>query len=368
MNFPVPSNKLIIESSSFRDEKSRHEQIISDHYFNYSVDLLVPNCSKIPESVISSVSDSHQYFVVHDVPISELVKALFVDTFHRKGYFSALSYNTKIDTDNVASVLPTGKLVLSVSKDIYEELGIVGRSSVFDERRKPTRFIIEIDLLNPSFQEGKKNYEHVQWCFKDRLDLVFTFMVTWQPNDFNQTDLLEKYFKDYTVQSLSVQHETTSLKNLQVPVISSDSLCMHPLHAAATDKDTWIYNATEIHEWIGAIACKCQCSGEADSFLNTYHHPEPSRHVPSTICARWKGFIASKSVSTMLKSLRSLFVTNTDIPWIAMSVHGFMDSPVSWKTREHGFHKFGDNLYTYVVFPDDRYILYTAIGTNDVCP
>ncbi len=33
-----------------------------------------------------------------------------------------------------------GELILSVTKDTYEELGLEGKPSVFDERRKPTRY------------------------------------------------------------------------------------------------------------------------------------------------------------------------------------------------------------------------------------
>ncbi|XP_033117367.1 ribonuclease P protein subunit p40-like isoform X2 [Anneissia japonica] len=363
MNFPVPSSKLVVESSSFCNEKSRHQQHVLDHYFNYSIDVLVPNSTELP--VLSSGFDCTSY-IIHNLPVAELVKKSFADTLLKKGYFSALSHNTWIDSDNVVAVLPTGKLVLSVSKDIYEELGIVGRPSTFDERRKPKKFFIEIDLLSPSFQEGKKNYEHVQWCFKDRLDLIFSFMVTWQPKD-SQIDLLHNYFKAFTLQSLPVKNDVSVLGTLQVPEIYGDCLHKHP-SLGIVDKDTGLHNAVEFYEWMGAVTCKCQCAGEPDSFLSTYHHPEPSLTVPSSACARWQGFISSRAVVSLLQTLRSFLVTNADVPWIAMSVHGFMDSPVSWKNREHGFHKFGDNLYTYVVFPDDKYILYTAVGTDDLCP
>ena len=50
-----------------------------------------------------------------------------------------------------------------------------------------------------------------------------------------------------------------------------------------------------------------------------------------------------------------------------MTVHGFADSPVSWGKSEHGYHACGDNLYTFVVFPEDngRYWYIRAMGACD---
>ena len=52
-------------------------------------------------------------------------------------------------------------------------------------------------------------------------------------------------------------------------------------------------------------------------------------------------------------------------PWCSVTVHGFMDSPVTDNGREHGFFNNGDNLYTYILFPDGAWV-YTALGGKDV--
>ena len=59
-------------------------------------------------------------------------------------------------------------------------------------------------------------------------------------------------------------------------------------------------------------------------------------------------------------------VTSQDVPWVAMTVWGFTDSPVTWKNNEHGHFLSGENFYTFVIFPDDNYWLYTAMGSNDI--
>ena len=48
-----------------------------------------------------------------------------------------------------------------------------------------------------------------------------------------------------------------------------------------------------------------------------------------------------------------------------MTVHGFQDSPVSWKKWEHSYHDHGDNILTIVIFPNQDYWLYMALGSRD---
>lgn len=66
-----------------------------------------------------------------------------------------------------------------------------------------------------------------------------------------------------------------------------------------------------------------------------------------------------------LFSDRNLLKT-ADLPWVAVTVWGFTDCPVTWKQNEHGHFVSGENLYTFVLFPNDQYWLYTAMGDQDV--
>lgn len=53
-------------------------------------------------------------------------------------------------------------------------------------------------------------------------------------------------------------------------------------------------------------------------------------------------------------------------PWVAVNVWGFEDSPVSWKTCEHGWHLSGDNHYTAVLFDTGQFWFISALGTHDL--
>lgn len=54
--------------------------------------------------------------------------------------------------------------------------------------------------------------------------------------------------------------------------------------------------------------------------------------------------------------------------WASLTVHGFVDSPVSWGREEHGVLKGGGNFYSLLLFQDHTYQLYLAAGANDSCP
>lgn len=109
--------------------------------------------------------------------------------------FYALSIGDRIDQHNACCILPTGKMILSVDKDTYEQLGLTGKKSAFSSRLKANRFSkclsaftctlrqphtlhrsyqkdITIDLTAPSFKPGKKNYDRVRWCLTDRVSPV----------------------------------------------------------------------------------------------------------------------------------------------------------------------------------------------------
>ncbi|XP_038070339.1 ribonuclease P protein subunit p40-like [Patiria miniata] len=382
VEFLSPKSKTIFESSAFIHKNSRHTSCVSDHYFNHAVEVFLPCCDSLPDAVQVSSPQRQEYYAVKRLPLAELTNAEFVSRFVKAGRLYVLSIGQHIDTHNVAAILPTGRLILSVNKDTYQELGLEGKPSQFEKPRKVTKYSVEVNLVAESFCKGKKNYERVQWCFKDRLDLTFDFLLAWQPNDPSQSldDLGSFWSSKYECLRVEQRQHSFQMRNQSIPVIDS-SLLLHRQHKSNQDasrmngssqgcEETQVRScdAAEVYEWLGAVACQCDCSGASDSFVNTYRCPEPSQQVSSSVCHRWTGLITSERILHMLDALRSK-VECSRMPWAALTVHGFTDSPVSWGSREHGFSKYGNNLYTFVIFPkEQRYWLIMGIGDHDVCP
>ena len=40
--------------------------------------------------------------------------------------------------------------------------------------------VVEVDLTAPYFVPGKKHYDRVRWCLKDKQQLTFKFLMSWK--------------------------------------------------------------------------------------------------------------------------------------------------------------------------------------------
>jgi len=67
-----------------------------------------------------------------------------------------------------------------MNKDVYMQLGLEGKPSEFSQKQR-SRYVVKVDLTSSYFHPGKKYYKRVEWCFADRLNLVFDFVVAWVP-------------------------------------------------------------------------------------------------------------------------------------------------------------------------------------------
>ncbi|KAF4790951.1 hypothetical protein TURU_136118 [Turdus rufiventris] len=249
----APRHLLVCERGHARHPRSRHEAHVRDHAYSCRVSFLIPECGMLPEVLKSTIADIGEYYLVRNLPVHELVAHEFIDAFVKKGSCYALTYKTKIDQDNTAALLPSGKLILSVDKDTYEELGLQGRPSQYSGK-KVMRYIVTIDLTDAGFHPESKKHNRVLWALKEKKPLEFDFLLAWY--------------------------------NTGLPCIE---LCCY--------------------------------------------FGEPKLAY-----------------------------------WLTLTVHGFADSPVSWRESEHGFHKGGENLYNFVIFRNLDYWLQMAVGAHDDCP
>lgn len=74
-----------------------------------------------------------------------------------------------------------GRLVLNMNKDVYTQLGLEGQP-VRSSHKDVSRYVVNVNLISPQFVPGKKNYQRVLWCFTDRLNLLFDFVLAWLPH------------------------------------------------------------------------------------------------------------------------------------------------------------------------------------------
>lgn len=117
------------------------------------------------------------------------------------------------------------------------------------------------------------------------------------------------------------------------------------------------------------MSCHLNLSNSsADSYSSTLACPEPSREANGVIVAgRWTGMIAPRAVHNIIEAA-SHAVTQTARAdaWIAVSVWGFDDTPVSWGVKEHGHCVGGENNYTVLLLPEGNYVRFASVDPHDM--
>ncbi|XP_029446449.1 ribonuclease P protein subunit p40 isoform X2 [Rhinatrema bivittatum] len=321
------------------------------------ISFLIPECGVLPDRLKSVIQNFGKYYLVKDLPLHEFVTHEFIDSFINKGAFYALSYNTKIDQDNTAAVLPTGKLILSLDKDTYEELGLQGRPSLYSGK-KVMRYIVTIDLTDAAFLPDTKKHKRVLWALQENKPLKFDFLVGWHSADM-ETSTAMSYFSKLNMKVYEPKISSSILRDLHCPVLENSELQGKPEESCS---------AQELFDWLGAVSNNVDCNNHSYSFISTYCCPQPSTILGQACLCTLTGFIIPEKIHHLLDHLRQYFDEPKLAQWVTLTVHGFADSPISWRESEHGFHKGGENLYSFVVFNNQDYWLQMAVGTNDDCP
>eukprot|EP01083_Nonionella_stella_P131773 400584_1 len=145
------------------------------------------------------------------------------------------------------------------------------------------------------------------------------------------------------VKSRDTKHKPTKFRNTQLDLETESTM-------------------RELYDWLGLVSCRCEeslaslndRSDEARTFISAFACPSLQIGAPGrALSHRWRGMIPSGAPSGKLAEARSL-VDSGQVPWAALSVWGFPDSPVSWTPNEHTFTLSGDNGWTWIVLPGGR--------------
>ncbi|XP_058528630.1 ribonuclease P protein subunit p40 isoform X2 [Ochotona princeps] len=321
----TPRHLLVCEKSNFGHEKSRHRHVVETHYYNYRVSFLIPECALLPQELKSLVTEFGPYYLVKNLPVHELISPEFINTFVKKGSCYALTYNTNIDEDNTVALLPS---------------------------------VVSIDLMDLSLNLISKKYERISWSFKEKKPLKFDFLFAWH-NTGAQELAVVSYFGSYQIREHQPQVAVSSLGELPCPVLQSRELGGQPDASCG---------ALELFDWLGAVCSDASLTNEPSDFVSTCCCPQPSTVLARACLCTITGFLLPEKVVLLLEQLRHYFDEPKLAPWLTLSVHGFADSPVSWREKEHGFRRGGEHLYSFVVFSNQDYWLQMAVGAEDDCP
>lgn len=140
----IPKSKVVFFKSSFQNTKSSHKRCVEDHYFNHQIEICLPieNNSKEFEKIMNQILEFEKdhFYYIGKTCLKDIVQDAY--THFQKGcQVYSISLSTQIDVSNTFVILPTGVLILSLTKDTYEKLGLQGRKGEFNDK-----YIVEVNF------------------------------------------------------------------------------------------------------------------------------------------------------------------------------------------------------------------------------
>ncbi|XP_030258998.1 ribonuclease P protein subunit p40 isoform X4 [Sparus aurata] len=346
----TPRSLLVCDRSSFLNEKNRISSQVEQLHFNYKVSLLLPECSSAPSHLDAVFNSFNSFYLIRNMPIYELLDKHFLKTAVYQGSVYGVSYRTRIDEDNCVALMPNGHLSLSLDKDSFELLGVEGKPSRFNHRTT-CRYVVCVDLTDSSMAPGGRGYQRLLTGLRSRLQLKTDFLLSHHPGGgASLQDLLSRY--DWSEHRPDVSSHT--LTDLSCPALQSCDLQSCDPHS--------------LLEWIGAVDAHISCENSSSSFLSSLVCPEPKTTVSRALSVSVCGLLLPQDVHRLIQQIRYYLEQPRLESWVSLTVHGFVDSPVSWRGNEHGVLRGGENFYSLLIFHDQTYQLHLATGAHDTCP
>ncbi|KAL6073530.1 Ribonuclease P protein subunit p40 [Balamuthia mandrillaris] len=184
-----------------------------DTYHHDPVHQLLSSFS--PYSEESSPNDI--FYFLPNCSLSRLLEPSFLNAHVRQGELRAISIGSRIDAQNVCAILPNGKMLLSLDKDTYEQLGLTGRKAAFPPRHSQ-EWDVSLDLRAASFRPGKNLYDRVKWCLgEDRLAGI-DLLLAWCPQ-LGSAPAEMTFPEEVQHKQLRLKSEQHFFKSIRVPIL-----------------------------------------------------------------------------------------------------------------------------------------------------
>ncbi|KAG0207143.1 hypothetical protein BGX33_007008 [Mortierella sp. NVP41] len=238
-----PKAHLYMNHYSFNSPKELHNRCIKTHPFNHRVQVFLPTeLSPAIQTALTEklLNETSTYYHAH-VPLSLLLTSPFMQ-YIRNGMI-ALSVQGGIDTHDVVCLDGKGKLILNLTKDTYEQLGISGKPSTFHPDRE--RYVVEIELTKPAMIPGKSGFERIKWCFENTLATPFSMLFA--SVDSQGMSLPLEFPESAQATKMTFNIQSTPLSNIVIPDTS-------PIRTIGKNDLRWRRSVSDLYEWIGLAA------------------------------------------------------------------------------------------------------------------
>ncbi|WFD20012.1 ribonuclease P [Malassezia caprae] len=342
----APGGPGRLRTATFSWEPPARSQIqaaIHTHPFNHTLNLVVPataDMAPLQAALEQAIRAGGPGPCLAHVPATLFLEPSFVAEYILTGSLYALSM-TRLDSDDTLCIDGQGMLILSVSKDTYQQLGLAGRPCRFahgasgrlGDRRSGavSRYMIQLPLADPSFVPGKRGYERARQCLaawdEARGRASWPCLFVWTP----PTPL------------------NAAPARAWAPITLPEAL-VDPRHVRSVEpdavvrmhEDVWVPSACAPSdvgpclEWAGLMALpspRLRAFDRCEPHVCLYD-PPPGSTPGACLHLRVVGLLPPALVARCLQLAWDWAETHRSVA--ALSVSGFTDTPIAWQSKYPG--------------------------------
>lgn len=326
-------------------------------------------------ALINRLPASSRAYLVK-VPLCLFLDPVFILSHIKRGQLVALSKG-KLDTDDVFCLDGSGEcgllfvcidahpsfcagvLHLSLTRDSYQTLGIVGqalkqsRTSSGKSRGrlsgKYERWMVRIDLVAASFIPGKPGFDRTlarlkEWDERkagEKSDSsLWNVLFCWTDAASPGGSVMHfppRHVSPDAIVEIDTRPTVTTTEDCWVPLLPprwARGWSYEPRHTGQMDWVSWHEELETLLEWNGlaSLSADCMRTFARTDHLNSYEVASPeARQAGSIVKLQYRGLLSSDLCSSVLQSVQSYLFERNKGSFAVVSCSGFMDSPIAWK-------------------------------------
>ncbi|KAI8998345.1 ribonuclease P 40kDa subunit-domain-containing protein [Gaertneriomyces semiglobifer] len=304
--------------------------VIGTHLFNSNVTLYMPGAS--------GTTDSEKAWQVLTGKVQNVVGGWKVsrgkvplkwflgdirENIIREGKLAAVSCEPLM-THSAFALLATGTLVLNLTKDDYETCGLNGSKSKVSQNR----YVVQLDLADPSFKPSSKAYQRALWCFENTFSHAVEFVFS------HPSTVSLELPPEAALASTPVSLNITTFSNIHVPTLADlPTLSSKDLIGEET--------VLSYMEYFGLLHIAQE--DDDSNRLNVADNPDPyvCIYSPPDECLSGSvmririnaDLLAAELMIELMKVIEEV-LEEFKLSWLALQSQTYTSSPVAWRDQE----------------------------------
>ncbi|KAI9019923.1 ribonuclease P 40kDa subunit-domain-containing protein [Hyaloraphidium curvatum] len=333
---PSPSFPIVSTHSSFPRSPA---SLLAAHPLNHALRIAVPGASEaVARRLEKELRGTELFFYLVKCPLGRLLERGFVERHvpagDGEGNLLLVSHRTPLDSAD-ALCLAGGVLTMCLTKDTYESMGLAGKRDGKDGHR----WIVACDF-GGEYRPGSRMWDRLRWC----LDNTFA----------GEMELLVGFTDG--ARSLEITFPP-GLQPAKYPLTPSSQhipgILVPPFPSPVPP------DGHPALEWLGMLFSApgaLDAYEREDPYVSVYRVEEGT--VGEAWRGGWRGLFGADAAVRVLEALRKVLEDHPEVPWAALSVHGFRDSPVAFAGKGGGARCEAGGSFVAVIVSREGWVAY----------